>query len=184
MHKPSPALATLLLTLALPIAVQAQATGGTLAKIKAGRPVSLTAASTSIGLLAAREQDKKFQVNKILNSDHAASFLALTSGRTEAFVMDDILLASLVANSTAPGNWRLIEDALRTEPYGLILRKDDPQFKALVDRTLGALVKSGEFKKLYDKWFMSPIPPKNVNLNFPITPALQQALDNPNDRGV
>ena len=150
----------------------------------AGRPVSLTAASTSIGLLAAREQDKKFQVNKILNSDHAASFLALTSGRTEAFVMDDILLASLVANSTAPGNWRLIEDALRTEPYGLILRKDDPQFKALVDRTLGALVKSGEFKKLYDRWFMSPIPPKNVNLNFPITPALQQALDNPNDRGV
>lgn len=150
----------------------------------AGKPVSMTAASTSIALLTAREQDKKFSVNKVLSPDHAASFLALTTGRTEAFVMDDILLASLVANNATPSNWRIIDDALRTEPYGLIVRKDDPQFKALVDKTLTALVKSGEFKRLYDKWFMSPIPPKNVNLNFPVTKPLQQALDNPNDRGV
>ncbi|MCA0239248.1 MAG: amino acid ABC transporter substrate-binding protein [Proteobacteria bacterium] len=150
----------------------------------AGKPVAFTAASTSIALLTAREQDKKFQVNKVLSPDHAASFLTLTTGRTEAFVMDDILLASLVAGSNNPAGWRLVDDALRVEPYGLIVRKDDPAFKALVDRTLAALYKSGEFTRLYNKWFMSPIPPKGVNLNFPMTPSLKEALDSPNDRGV
>lgn len=149
-----------------------------------GKPVSLTAASTSIGLLTTREQDKKFQTSKTLNSDHATSFLALTTGRAEAFVMDDILLAGLVANSSNPSNWRIIDDALRVEPYGLVIRKDDPSFKALVDKTMGTIIKSGDFQKLYNKWFMSPIPPKNVNLNFPMTAPLKDALANPNDRGV
>ena len=149
-----------------------------------GKPVSLTAASTSINLLTNREREKKFETVKILSPDHAASFLALTTGRTEAFVMDDILLAGMVANSQAPRDWRIIDDALRVEPYGLIMRKDDPQFKALVDRTLDGLIKSGEFEKLYAKWFMSPIPPKNVNLNFPMTAPLKDALAHPNDRGV
>ena len=98
--------------------------------------------------------------------------------------MDDILLAGMIANSADPASWRIIDDALRVEPYGLILRKDDPQFKSLVDRTLVTLIKSGEFEKLYTKWFMSPIPPKNVSLNFPMTPPLKDALANPNDRGV
>ena len=149
-----------------------------------GKPVSMTAASTSIGLLTAREQEKKFQTNKVLSPDHGAAFLALTTGRTEAFVMDDILLAGLVANNSNPGNWRIIDDALRVEPYGLIVRKDDPAFKALVDKTLGALIKSGEFQNLYNKWFMSPIPPKNVNLNFSMPTPLKDAVANPNDRGV
>lgn len=150
----------------------------------AGKPVSLTAASTSITLLNAREQEKHFQTTRILNPDHAASFLALASGRTEAFVMDDILLASLVANSSNPGSWRIIDDALRVEPYGLILRKDDAPFKALVDRTLVSLMQGAEFQRLYDKWFMRPIPPKNVNLNFPMTAPLKEAVAHPNDRGV
>ncbi len=149
-----------------------------------GKRVSLTSASTSITLLTGREQEKKFETVKFFNPDHAASFLALTSGRADAFVMDDILLAGMVANSTSPGSWRIIDDALRVEPYGLIVRKDDPQFKALVDRTLDTLIKSGEFEKLYARWFMSPIPPKNVNLNFPMTPPLKDALAHPNDRGV
>lgn len=150
----------------------------------AGKPVAFTAASTSIGLMTAKEQEKKFQVNKVLSPDHAASFLTLTTGRTEAFVMDDILLASLVANSTSPGSWRLIDDPLRVEPYGLIVRKDDPQFKALVDRTLNSLYQSGEFTRLYNKWFMSPIAPKGLNLNFPMSAPLKEALTKPNDRGV
>ncbi len=148
------------------------------------KPVSLTAASTSIGLLTAREQAKNFKTVNVLSPDHAASFLALTTGRTEAFVMDDILLAGLVASSQNPGSWRIIDDSLRTEPYGLTLRKDDPQFTALVDRTLVALMKSGEFQSLYAKWFTSPIPPKNVNLNFPMTQPLKDAIASPNDRGV
>ncbi|MFO1282729.1 MAG: transporter substrate-binding domain-containing protein [Burkholderiales bacterium] len=149
-----------------------------------GKTVSLTAGSTSIGLLTAREQDRKFATVKLQNPDHAASFLSFSTGRAEAFVMDDILLASLVANSATPGAFRLIDDALRVEPYGLILRKDDAPFKELVDRTLVTMMRNGEFQRLYDRWFLSPIPPKNVNLNFPMTPPLKEAIANPNDRGV
>ncbi|MHC2466427.1 glutamate/aspartate transport system substrate-binding protein [Bradyrhizobium embrapense] len=116
-----------------------------------GRPVSLTSGSTSIGLLSARAQAKNFQTKNILTPDHAASFLALTTGRSDAFVMDDILLASLIAGSPNPSDWRIIDDSLRTEPYGLIIRKGDPEFKALVDRTLVAMMKSNEFQELYAK---------------------------------
>lgn len=149
-----------------------------------GKPVSLTAGSTSIALLTTRAQEKNFQTTNILNPDHAASFLALTTGRTEAFVMDDILLAGLVANSQSPDSWRILDDNLRTEPYGLIIRKDDPEFKALVDKTLGEMFKNGQFQALYAKWFESPIPPKNVNLKFPMTQPLKDAIANPNDKGV
>ncbi|MBR0871521.1 amino acid ABC transporter substrate-binding protein [Bradyrhizobium tropiciagri] len=149
-----------------------------------GRPVSLTSGSTSIGLLTARAQEKNFQTKNILTADHAASFLALTTGRSDAFVMDDILLASLIAGSANPADWRIIDDSLRTEPYGLIIRKGDPEFKALVDGTLTAMMKDNAFAELYAKWFMRPIPPKNVNLNFPMTAPLKDAVAKPNDKGV
>jgi glutamate/aspartate transport system substrate-binding protein len=148
------------------------------------RPVSLTSGSTSIALLAARAQEKKFQTRNMLTADHGASFLALTTGRSEAFVMDDILLASLIANSANPADWRIIDDSLRTEPYGLIIRKGDAEFKALVDKTLVAMMTNNEFQELYAKWFTRPIPPKNVNLDFPMTAPLKDAVANPNDKGV
>ena len=148
------------------------------------KPVSLTTGSTSIALLLTRGQEKNFGVKQVLSPDHAASFLALTTGRSEAFVMDDILLAGLIANSQAPDNWRIIDDNLRTEPYGLIIRKDDPEFKALVDKTLVATMKNGQFAELYAKWFTKPIPPKNVNLNFPMPVPLKDAVAHPNDKGV
>ena len=148
------------------------------------RPVALTTGSTSITLLLARSQEKKFEVKQVLSPDHAASFLALTTGRSDAFVMDDILLAGLIANSQAPDSWRIIDDSLRTEPYGLIIRKGDPEFKALVDKTLVATMRSGQFAELYAKWFTNPIPPKNVNLNFPMPAPLKDAVANPNDKGV
>jgi len=148
------------------------------------KPVALTAGSTSIALLLARSQEKKFEVKQVLSPDHAASFLALTTGRSDAFVMDDILLAGLIAGSQTPDNWRIIDDSLRTEPYGLIIRKGDPEFKALVDKTLGAMMKNGQFAELYAKWFTKPVPPKNVNLNFPMPTPLKDAVANPNDKGV
>jgi len=148
------------------------------------KPVALTTGSTSIALLLARSQEKKFEVKQVLSPDHAASFLALTTGRSDAFVMDDILLAGLIASSQTPDNWRIIDDSLRTEPYGLIIRKGDPEFKALVDKTLGAMMKNGQFAELYARWFTKPIPPKNVNLNFPMTAPLKDAVANPNDKGV
>lgn len=91
---------------------------------------------------------------------------------------------SYSAAGPEPGDWRIIDDSLRTEPYGLILRKGDPEFKALVDRTLAGLMASGEFQRLYESWFTSPIPPKNLNLNFPMTAPLKDAVANPNDKGV
>lgn len=150
----------------------------------ADRAVSLTAGSTSIGLLAKRAQEKGFQTKNVVSADHAASFLALTTGRTEAFVMDDILLASLVATSTKPGDYRLIDDSLRVEPYGLVIRKGDPGFKTAVDRALAKLMRNGGFEKLYGKWFTGPIPPKGTNLAFPMTPALREVVDRPNDKGI
>jgi glutamate/aspartate transport system substrate-binding protein len=149
-----------------------------------GKNVALTAASTSVTLLGQREQEEKFETRKLMSPDHAASWLLVTTGRASAFVMDDILLASMVANSAKPDDYVLLDEALRVEPYGLMFRKDDPQFKALVDGTLASLVKSGELQSLYAKWFMTPIPPKNVNLNFPMTNALKEALANPSDKGI
>jgi glutamate/aspartate transport system substrate-binding protein len=148
------------------------------------KTVSLTAASTSINLLTKYEQDHKFETKKLTNPDHAQSFLMFSTGRAQAFVMDDILLASMAANSAKPADFKIIDDALRVEPYGLVMRKDDPQFKAVVDRTLAELVKTGDYQKLYAKWFESAIPPKGVNLAFPMTKALKDALASPNDKGI
>jgi len=99
-------------------------------------------------------------------------------------VMDDILLAGQIANQPNPGDFIIFAESLRTEPYSMMLRREDPQFKALVDRAVSAVYKSGEINKIFAKWFTSPIPPRNVNLNFQITPAIQEAFKNPNDRGV
>lgn len=150
----------------------------------AGKTAAVTAASTSIALLTKYEQDKKIEIKKLTSPDHAQSFLMLGTGRAQAFVMDDILLASLIANSNKPADFKIIDDTLRAEPYGLVIRKDDPQFKAVVDRTLAALNKSGDFQKIYAKWFTTPIPPKSVNLNFPMTKSLSDLLANPNDKGI
>jgi glutamate/aspartate transport system substrate-binding protein len=108
----------------------------------------------------------------------------MADDRSAAFVMDDILLAGQIANSRNPSDYRIIPESLRQEPYSMMLRKDDPQFKALVDKAVGAVMKSGEIEKIYAKWFTSPIPPKGVNLNFPMTPAIRDAFKNPNDTGV
>ena len=98
--------------------------------------------------------------------------------------MDDILLAGQIANSSNPGDYMIIQESLRSEPYSMMLRKDDAQFKALVDKTVGGVMKSGEINAIYAKWFTSPIPPKNINMNFPQTPPIKAAFAAPNDKGV
>jgi glutamate/aspartate transport system substrate-binding protein len=150
----------------------------------AGKTVAMTAANTAIGLLTKYEQDNKFETRKTISPDHAQSFLLLSSGRAQAFVMDDVQLYGFIANSSTPAAYKVTDDGLRDEPYALMIRKDDPQFKAVVDRVLGSLMKSGEFDKLYKKWFESPVPPKNINLMFPMSDALKQSVAKPNDRGV
>jgi len=97
--------------------------------------------------------------------------------------MDDILLYSLVAGSKAPGDYEISADALSVEPYGIMLRKDDPAFKKVVDDAMIAVYKSGEINKIYDKWFLKPIPPKGVNLNVPMGAAFKKVVAKPTDSG-
>jgi glutamate/aspartate transport system substrate-binding protein len=149
-----------------------------------GKTVSTTSGTTSVPLLKKYDKTANVEIKEIYGKDHAESFLLLSQDRTSAFVMDDILLAGQIANSSNPGDYMIIPESLRQEPYGMMLRKDDPQFKALVDKTVGGVMKSGEINQIYAKWFTSPIAPKSVNLNFPATPALKEAFANPNDKGV
>jgi glutamate/aspartate transport system substrate-binding protein len=149
-----------------------------------GKNISTTSGSTSVPLLKAYEKTASIDVKEIYGKDHGESFLLLADDRVTAFVMDDILLAGQIANSKEPASYKILPESLRTEPYSMMLRKDDPQFKALVDKTVSGIMKSGEIEKIYAKWFMSSIPPKNVNLNFGMTPGLREAFRNPNDKGV
>jgi glutamate/aspartate transport system substrate-binding protein len=149
-----------------------------------GKPVATTTGTTSDQLIKQNEKGKSIDVRNIYGKDHADSFLMVESGRAAAFVMDDILLAGLIASSKNPSDFAIVGPSLRDEPYGVMLRKDDPAFKALVDKTLIGLMKSGEAEKLYTKWFMNPIPPRNVNLNFRMSPAVKAAFETPTDKGV
>ena len=149
-----------------------------------GKTISTTSGTTSVPLLKKYQKTQNVEVKEIYGKDHAESFLLMADDRSSAFVMDDILLAGQIANSRNPSEYRIIPESLRQEPYSMMLRKDDPQFKALVDKTIGAVMKSGEIERIYAKWFTSPIPPKGVNLNFPMTPAIREAFKNPNDQGV
>jgi glutamate/aspartate transport system substrate-binding protein len=149
-----------------------------------GKNVSSTSGTTAVPLIKGYEKTKNVDVKEIYGKDHAESFLLLADDRVSAFIMDDILLAGQIANSKSPSDYMILPESLRQEPYGIMLRKDDPQFKALVDKTITGVYKSGEITKIYAKWFTSPIPPKNSNINFPMTPALKEAFANPNDKGV
>jgi len=149
-----------------------------------GKTISTTSGTTSVPLLKQYEKTKSVHIKEIYGKDHAESFLLLSQDRSAAFVMDDILLAGQIANSSNPGAFMIIPESLRQEPYSMMLRKGDPQFKALIDRTIGGVMKSGEINAIYGKWFMGPIPPRGVNMNFPMTPAIRDAFANPNDKGV
>jgi glutamate/aspartate transport system substrate-binding protein len=149
-----------------------------------GKTVSTTSGTTAVPLLKTYEKTKSANIKEIYGKDHAEAFLLMADDRVAAFVMDDILLAGQIANAKNPADYKIIPESLRQEPYSMMLRKDDPQFKALVDKTIGGIMKSGEIDKIYAKWFTSPIPPKNINLNFPMTPPLKEAFKSPNDKGV
>jgi len=155
----------------------------TLAQLN-GKTISTTSGTTSVPLIKKYEKTQNVEVKEIYGKDHAESFLLMADDRAAAFVMDDILLAGQIANARNAGDYRILPESLRQEPYSMMLRKDDPQFKALVDRAVSAVMKSSEIEKIYAKWFTSPIPPKGINLNFPMTPPIRDAFRNPNDKGV
>lgn len=115
---------------------------------------------------------------------HPESLAMVVARQADAFVMDDAILAGLLATSPDAARLKLLEENFGFEPYGIALRKDDPEFKKLVDATLKGLMKSGELERIYNKWFMSPIPPKNVNLQIPMSDLLKEAIRNPSDSGI
>jgi glutamate/aspartate transport system substrate-binding protein len=149
-----------------------------------GKTVASTSGTTSIPLLRGYEKAKGIDFKELQAKDHAESMQLVASDRAQAFIMDDILLAGQIANQQNPGAYMILSESLRTEPYSMMLRREDPQFKALVDRAVGNVYKSGEIDKIYAKWFTSAIPPRNINMNFPQTPAIKEAFKSPNDKGV
>jgi glutamate/aspartate transport system substrate-binding protein len=148
----------------------------------AGKTVVTTAGTTSERLIRKMNEDKKMGMNIISAKDHAESFLILESGRASAFMMDDALLYGERAKSKNPDELVVVGTPQSFEAYGCMMRRDDPQFKKAVDDALAAVMKSGEVDKIYAKWFLSPIPPRGVNLNFPLSPELQALFKNPNDK--
>lgn len=146
----------------------------------AGRNVSASTGTTAVQLLRKRAQNVSY--NTMLGKDHLESFLLMESGRADAFVLDDNLLAGIIANSKSPASYRIVGEALGSEPIALLFRKDDPAFKAAVDDSLRRMMKSGDLEKIYTKWFVAAIPPKNTSLNLPMSPALKQLVAEPNDK--
>jgi glutamate/aspartate transport system substrate-binding protein len=141
-----------------------------------GKTVVSTTGTTNFQILRNLNEEKKLGIELLGAKDHADSALMVESGRAVAFGMDDILLYALRASSQNPASLAVVGDAIQVEPYAIMLRKDDPAFKKLVDDTIAGLMKSGEFTKLYTKWFQSPIPPKGINLNAPMSPELIENL--------
>ena len=131
-----------------------------------GKKVATTTGTTSVQLLRKHERATGTDFNEIFGKDHADSFLLLESDRADAFVMDASILIGNIVNSKSPADYKIVGEVLSTEPIGIMVRKDDAALKKIGDETLAALAKSGDLAKIYDKWFMSPIPPKNVNVSM------------------
>jgi len=146
-----------------------------------GKPVATTSGTTSVQLMRAHEKGKNVNFKEVYGKDHADSFLLLETDRAVAFVMDDNLLAGLVTSSKNPQEYAIVGEVLNIEPIAIMMRKDDPAFKKIADDTIRGLIKSGEIEKLYNKWFLSPIPPKNVNMNFAMSETLKGLIKNPSD---
>ncbi|HEX2012010.1 MAG TPA: amino acid ABC transporter substrate-binding protein [Roseateles sp.] len=149
-----------------------------------GKTVVTTAGTTSFRLLRVADRGRNLEVNQLSGKDHTDSFLLVESGRAQAFVLDDILLAGQIANARNPKDFTIVGESLRTENQSLMFRKDDPEFKALVDKVVGGLMKSGEMEKLYNKWFLAPIPPKGININYPLNAETRDAFANPSSKGI
>ncbi|MEM8069448.1 glutamate/aspartate ABC transporter substrate-binding protein [Morganella morganii] len=148
----------------------------------AGKNVVVTSGTTSEMLLNKLNDEKQMKMRIISAKDHGDAFRTLESGRAVAFMMDDALLAGERAKAKKPDNWVIVGTPQSEEAYGCMLRKDDPQFKALIDKTVSDAQTSGEAEKFYTRWFKQPIPPKNLNLNFELSDEMKGLFKAPNDK--
>ncbi len=147
-----------------------------------GKKVATTTGTTSVQLLRKHERAAGVNFEEVFGKDHADSFLLLETDRADAFVMDGQILAGNIAKSKNPADFKIVGEVLNVEPIAIMIRKDDPAFKSAVDASLQSLVKSGEMAKIYDKWFMQPIPPANVKVGLPASDATKAAWATPNDK--
>jgi glutamate/aspartate transport system substrate-binding protein len=145
------------------------------------KTVATTTGTTSVALLRKNKRAQNIKFNEVYGKDHADSFLLLESGRADAFVMDDNILAGLIASSQNPKGYKIVGETLNVEPIAIMVRKDDPKFKKAVDDYIRGAIKAGEIDLLYKKWFLQPIPPKNTSVNLPMGKVLQGLLKNPSD---
>ena len=146
------------------------------------KTVAMTTGTTSVQLLRKNKRAQGLDFKELNGKDHSDSFLLLESGRADAFVMDGQILAGLISKSKNPADFKIVGEPLSVEPIAIMYRKDDPAFKKAVDDSVKALAKSGEAAKLYDKWFMQPIPPANTKVNLPASDATKAAWANPTDK--
>jgi glutamate/aspartate transport system substrate-binding protein len=148
-----------------------------------GKTIVSTAGSTNIKQITEINAAQNLGMNIISANGHPEAFQMVETGRAVAFVMDDIILAGLAAQSRTPSDYEISSVALSVEPYGIMLRKDDKAFKAVVDAAMTRIYKSGEINAIYSKWFEKPVPPKGVNMNLPMTAAFKKVVANPTSSG-
>ena len=147
-----------------------------------GKTVAVTTGTTSVQHLRRHERGANIDFKTVQGKDHADSFLLLESGRADAFVMDGSILAASISKAKNPKDFAIVGEVLSVEPIACMLRKDDPKMKEALDNSIKRQIKDGSLAKLYDKWFMQPIPPNNVALNMPLNESTKAAWATPNDK--
>jgi glutamate/aspartate transport system substrate-binding protein len=147
-----------------------------------GKKVATTTGTTSVQLLRKHEKANGVNFDEVFGKDHADSFLLLESGRADAFVMDGSILAGNIANSKNPKDYKIVGEVLSTEPIAIMVPKNDPEFKAAVNEAIAKIVSNGKMLGLWNKWFLSPIPPKNAVVGLELSPATKNAWANLNDK--
>ena len=163
------------------IAVKANSGITSIAQL-AGKKVATTTGTTSVQLLRKHERGAGVNFDEVFGKDHSDSFLLMESGRADAFVMDGAILAGNIAKSKNPADFKIVGDVLSVEPIAIVLRKDDPAFKKAVDDSIKGLFKSGEIAKIWDKWFLQPIPPSNTRVGLAVSDSTKAAWAAPNDK--
>jgi glutamate/aspartate transport system substrate-binding protein len=148
-----------------------------------GKTIVSTAGTTNIKQITELNGQKNLGMNIISANGHPEAFQMVETGRAVAFVMDDILLYGLAAQSRNPKDYEISKEALSVEPYGIMLRRDDPAFKKVVDNAMTQTMKSGQINAIYEKWFQKPVPPRGVNLNVPMSEQLKKVIQKPTDSG-
>jgi len=148
-----------------------------------GKQVVSVSGTSNIKQIQELNGRRNLNLNIMAVKDHAEAFLSVETDRAAAFVMDDVILAAFISNAKDPEAYAISSAPLSLEPYGFMVRKDDPEFKRVVDGALSAVYASGKINAIYDKWFQRPIPPKGNNLNMPMSDALKKVIAHPTDSG-